>query len=183
MNQKNPIIHLLDLTGDDSPYGNDQGQAIHAKLKKELNKYPYAKIIGISLKGIKRTDSSFPRESVISLAKEKREEIGFYLKDFANNDMIDNWHYAANAKDQPLIVILGKEFKVIGPELSADTLKIFAFVMSEERVTTSMVAEKFNLSAPNASGKLKKLLKQGLLIGSKETAETGGLEYVFSAIK
>lgn len=184
MNQKNPIISLFDLIGgEDSPYGNDQGQAAHAKLKKELNKYPQARIIGISLKGIKRTDASFPRESVISLAKEKRGELGFYLKDFANEDMIDNWDYAARFKEQPLVVFIGKEFKVIGPELGSDTQKLLSFIMNKETVTTSMVAEKFDLSAPNASGKLKKLLNQGLVIGSKETAESGGLEYVFSAIK
>ena len=183
MNQNNPTLNLFEIIGDDSPYGNDQGQEAHATLKKELNKYPNAKIVGISLKGIKRTDSSFPRESVIALAKEKRGEIGFYLKNFANEDMVDNWHYAANAKDQPLIVLIGKEFRVIGPGPSADNLKLLTFIMKNETVTTSEIAEKFELSAPNASMKLKKLLNQGLIIGSKETAETGGLEYIFTAIK
>ena len=46
-----------------------------------------------------------------------------------------------------------------------------------------MIAEKFGLSTPNASMKLKKLLGQGLLIGSKGTVESGGLEYIFFAIK
>tara|TARA_R110000868_G_scaffold258137_14_gene515461 strand:- start:2649 stop:3209 length:561 start_codon:yes stop_codon:yes gene_type:complete len=183
MNQKKIIISLYDLVRDDSPYGNDQGQAVHAKLKKEIGKYPQAKVIGISLKGIKRTDASFPRESVISLAREKRGEISFYLKDFANDDMIDNWDYAARFKDQPLLVLSGKDYRVIGPELSSDAQKIFSYIMNRENVTTSMIAEKFGLSAPNASGKLKKLLNQGLLIGSKETAESGGLEYLFSSAK
>lgn len=183
MNQKNPTIELRKLVDDDSPYGNDQGQATQVKLKKELSKYPQSKIIGISLKGIKRTDASFPRESVVSLVKEKCGEIGFYLKDFANDDMIDNWNYAARAKEQPIVVFTNKEFKVIGPELSADTYKLLDFVMKKQVVTTSLVAEEFGYSAPNASMKLKKLKSQGLIIGNKETAVSGGLEYVFTAIK
>jgi predicted DNA-binding transcriptional regulator len=183
MKQKKAVINLFDIIKDDSPYGNDQGQATHSKLKKEINKFPGVKILGISLKGIKRTDASFPRESVVALAKEKRGEIGFYLKDFASDDMIDNWSYGASAKDQPLIVYLGKEFKVIGPSLSADMLKILTYIIKSETVTTSKVAEKFDLSAPNASMKLKKLFNQGLVVGSKEVAESGGIEYVYGALK
>lgn len=183
MNQNKTVITLLDVVGDDSPYGNDQGQTVHAKLKKELNKYPQEKIIGISLKGIRRTDASFPRESIVSLAKEKRGEIGFYLMDFGSEDMIDNWDYAAKAKDQPLIINKNKEFRVIGPKLSADVLKLLTYIMENDTATSSLIAEEFDISAPNASMKLKKLLNLGLVIGSKETAESGGLEYVFSAIK
>jgi hypothetical protein len=183
MNQKSPIITLRDFVEDDSPFGNDQGQAAYAKIQKELNKHPNAKIVGVSLKGIKRTDASFPRESIISLAKVKRGEMGFYLKDVASKDILDNWEYAARAKEQPLFVYDGKDWSVLGFDLGEDMKKLFDFIIKNETVTTSIVAEKFKLTAPNASMKLKKLLNQGLLVGSKETAESGGLEYIFSAIK
>lgn len=183
MNQKKIILTLLDFVEDDSPFGNDQGQASYSKLQKELNKYPNAKIVGISLKGIKRTDASFPRESIISLAKSKRGEIGFYLKDAISKDILDNWEYAARAKEQPLFVYDGKDWNVLGFDLSDDMKKLFDFIIKNETVTTAVIAEKFKLTAPNASMKLKKLLNQGLLVGSKETAESGGLEYIFSAIK
>lgn len=183
MNQKNPTLYLRDYVEDDSPFGNDQGQSAYLKLQKELNKYNNVKIVGISLKGIKRTDASFPRESIISLAKSKRGEIGFFLKDVANKDILDNWEYAARAKDQPIFVYDGKEWSIIGIDFNDDTRKLFDFIIKNETVTTSLVAEKFKISTPNASMKLKKLMNQGLLIGEKETAESGGLEYVFSAIK
>lgn len=103
--------------------------------------------------------------------------------DFGSEDMIDNWDYAAKAKDQPLIINKNKEFRVIGPKLSADVLKLLTYIMENDTATSSVIAEEFDISAPNASMKLKKLLNLGLVIGSKETAESGGLEYVFSAIK
>lgn len=183
MNQKKTVINLRDLVDNEFPFGNDQGRAVYQKLLSQLDKYSECKTIGISLKGIKRTDASFPRESVISLAKAVRGEKGIYLKDFDSKDLIDNWDYAAKAKDQPMIVIEDKDFNVIGPELSAGTKDLLSFIMRKDTVTTSMVAEKFDLSAQNASGKLKKLLSQGLVLGSKEVAESGGLEYVFIAIK
>lgn len=184
MKQKNPIIILRDFTPDDAPFGTEQGQTVCFKIQKELNKHPSEKIIGISFKGIQRIDVSFSRESVVTLAKSKRGEVGFYLKDLKNKDNIENLKAAAKAKDQPLIVTDDSSFEVIGPELSPDMKELFYFIMDSNSVTTSSVVRKFpKLSVPNASGKLKKLLNLGLIIGSKETAESGGLEYVFSAIK
>lgn len=183
MKQKNPILTLRDFTTDAAPFGTEQGQTACAKLQKELNKYASSKIIGISFKGIERIDISFSRESVVNLVKSKRGEIGFYLKDLKNKDHIENIKAAAKVKDQPLIIVDGDSFEVIGPELSSDMTELFNFIMEKETVTTSVIAKKFNRSAPNASGKLKKLLMWGLVIGSKEAAESGGLEYIYTAIK
>lgn len=184
MKQKNPIIALREFTADGTPYGTEQGQTAFAKMQKELNKHASSKIIGISFKGIERIDISFSRESVVTLAKSKKGEVGFYLKDLKNKDHIENLRAAAKAKEQPLIVIKDDDsFETIGPELSSDMTELLKFIMEKETVTTSVIVKKFNLSAPNASGKLKKLLNWGLIIGSKEAAESGGLEYIYTAIK
>lgn len=183
MKQKNPIISLRDFTTDGTPYGTEQGQTTCSKIQKELNKYASSKIIGISFKGIDRIDISFSRESIVTLAKSKRGEVGFYLKDLKNKDHIENLRAAAKAKEQPLIIIEDNSFEVIGPELSSDMSELLKFIMEKGTVTTSVIAKKFDLSAPNASGKLKKLLNWGLVIGSKEAAESGGLEYIYTAIK
>lgn len=183
MNQKKPVIFLRDFVESKFPFGNDQGRVAYQKLVTECDKFPEKTVVGVSLKGIEQTDASFPRESVISLAKAKRGELGIYLKDFAGKDLIDNWNYAAQAKEQPMIIEDGKDFRVIGPKLTDDTKELFDFIMKKGTVTTSVVAEKYKISSPNASMKLKKLLSMGLVLGSKETAESGGLEYVFMAIK
>ncbi len=183
MNQKKTIIKLRDILGKDTAFGNSLGREVYHKLQKTLDKYPSSKIIGISLEGMEMMDASFARESVVSLAKAKRGEIGFYLKDFASKDLMDNWDYAAKAKEQPLMVINDKGFDVIGPNITDSVKEILLFIMKKESTTTSVIAEEFGITIQNASSKLKKMLDQGLLLGSKENAETGGHEYKFMAIK
>ena len=164
--------------------GNEHGKAVLHKLNQEIGAHPEVSIFGISLKGIEATDASFPRESVISLAKMHCGELGFFLQDFASKDLLDNWNYAARAKSQAVIVHQGgQRYEVIGPELHEGLSELLAYVMKEEIVTTSKVSKKFDISAPNASAKMKKLHVMGLVLGSKESAETGGLEFVYRAIK
>jgi predicted transcriptional regulator len=79
--------------------------------------------------------------------------------------------------------VAGKGYEIIGPPLTSGARAILDFVMNEGITTTSKVAEKFRLSAQNASAKLKKLFTQGVILGSKEAAETGGIEFVYRAIK
>lgn len=164
--------------------GNERGKAVFQKLQREVESHPGITIFGISLKGIEATDASFPRESVISLAKMLSGEKGFFLQDFASNDLLDNWDYAAKAKNHPVIVYKGgQHFDVIGPELHEGLRELLDYVMKEGIITTSKVAKKFDISAPNASAKMKKLHHMGLVLGTKESAETGGLEFVYRAIK
>jgi hypothetical protein len=185
MKQERMIVVLSDITGK-KPFlsGNAYGKKVFQELQSLTDSHPEVMIFGISLKGILATDASFPRESVISLIKLQSGEKGFFLKDFISADLIDNWKYAAVAKNQAVVVQKSSgEYDVIGPDLSEGTRELLDFVMKEGVVTTSKVAKKFHISAPNASAKMKKLHSMGLVLGSKETAETGGLEFVYQAIR
>ena len=179
----NVVINLADLVGSDLAFGNEEGRKIYQKLSNELDKHPGKDIFGISLKGIKATDASFPREGVISLVKSKKGEKGFYLLEFSTKDLIDNWDYAAKAKDQPVIVLVENGYEVIGPALTTGAKELLDFIMKKGTTTTSKVAEKFGVSAQNASAKLKKMYMQGIIMGAKESAESGGVEFVYRAIK
>lgn len=185
MKQDRVTIALIDITGKKQFLsGNALGKKVFLELLNAVESHPGTAVIGISLKGIVATDASFPRESVISLVKLQSGERGFFLKDFNSDDLVDNWDYAAKAKNQAVIVQCGSDdYVVIGPQLSESTKELLDFVMKEGEVTTSKVARKFDISAQNASAKMKKLLSLGLVLGSKETAETGGLEYVYQAIR
>ena len=55
--------------------------------------------------------------------------------------------------------------------------------MKEGEVSTAKVVQMFGVSAHNASAKLKKLFATGLILGRKTVAESGGLEFVYRAIK
>ncbi|MDE2259973.1 MAG: DNA-binding protein, partial [Betaproteobacteria bacterium] len=115
MNQKTVVVRLRDFTKNAHPFGNSEGKEVFRKLLDFFEQSPGTEVFGISLDGIEATDASFPRESVISVAKQLRGEKGFYLADLANRDLIDNWSYAARAKEQPLVIWNNGEFEIIGP--------------------------------------------------------------------
>lgn len=175
-------MRLLDFTENDHPFGNKQGREVLAKLMDFVDEHD-SDIYEVSLEGIVATDASFPRESVISLAKMNKGQKGFYLTGKLSKDLLDNWHYAAIAKEQPLLFIEGSGYKVIGAEPKAGAKDLLDYIMKEGEVTTSKVVQKFGGSPQNASAKLKKLWATGLILGHKGVAESGGLEFVYRAIK
>jgi len=144
---------------------------------------PGTEVFGISLDGIEATDASFPRESVISVAKQLRGEKGFYLTDLFNRDLIDNWSYAARAKDQPLVIWNNGDFEIIGPELNKSTRDLVEYVLGKGAVLATQVANDLGLSIPNASTRLKNLVMQGFIRRTEDVADSGGIEYKYSAIK
>lgn len=170
--------------GETTLIGNDLGRKVFELLRTAIKSVPTGSNVEISLANVKATDASFPRESVVAVVKLFRGEVGFFLSGFRCQDLIDNWDYAAKAKEQAITVERGKgKYDVIGPELTGGAREVLDFALKEHIVTTAKVADKFGLSAPNASAKLKKLHQMGLLLGTKETAETGGLEYVYRAVR
>jgi hypothetical protein len=182
MKQKSITVKLLDLVGRPFAFGNEDGRDVFRKLQAIVDENPQASTVGISLEGMKATDASFPRESVVALAKSFRGDRGFFLKDVPNRDILDNWSYAATAKEQPLIVY-GNGYEIIGVSLTESSRQLFDYIESLDFITTNMVANRFDLSTQNASGRLKKLFMQGLLLGKKEVAESGGHEFIYRPIK
>ena len=176
-------VDLYDLVDGDTAYGNAEGREVYQKLVAKLDEYHRASIVGISLERINRTDASFPRESVVSLAKAMSGEKGFYIEKFGSKDLMDNWDYAAKAKGISLIAFVEDSYVLLGESLSAGLKSLLDMIMKAGHVTTAAVAEAFDLSVQNASAKLKKLSSLGLVLGAKRAAETGGVEYVYSAIR
>lgn len=183
MIQNSTILKLLNFTNTPHPFGNNKGKEVFHKLLDFVEKNPEIQVFGISLEGIEATDASFPRESVISVAKQLRGEKYFYLADLYNRDLIDNWNYAALAKDQPLVIWNDDDFELIGPELNKSTRDLVEYVLSKGSVLASQVASQFGLSVPNASTRLKNLVINAYLRRSEDVADTGGIEYRYSAIK
>ena len=177
------MLKLYDLIGSATAFGNTEGREIYQKLLSELDAHPTDKVVGVSLEGITRTDASFPRESVVSLAKSRSGEKGFYLQDFASRDLMDNWDYAAKAKGFSMIVFSSGGYELIGNEINTGSRDLLDLVIKERSVTTSRVAEALGVSAQNASAKLKKLHSLGLVLGTKQAAESGGMEFIYTAIK
>lgn len=183
MNRKSTIVKLRAFTKNERPFGNIEGKDVFRKLSDFIEQHPSIDVFGISLEGIEATDASFPRESVISLAKQLRGEKGFFLTDLSNRDLIDNWSYAARAKEQPLVIWRDGDFEIIGPELNKSTRDLVEYVLHKGSVLASQVASDLNLSVPNASTRLKNLVVSGYLLRSEDVADSGGIEFKYSAIK
>jgi hypothetical protein len=175
------VVELFKLAGRKKILvGNERGREVFQALRELIEANPTCVVFEISLTGVEATDASLPRESVVSLFKLLGEK-GFYLSGFASQDLVDNWDYAAKAKEQPIVVRDGKAHRLLGPALGKRGHEILSFALGRKAVTTAEVAEKFEMSTQNASATLKKLHVIGLLLGEKEPAESGGLEYVFYA--
>jgi predicted transcriptional regulator len=177
------IINLLDFTNDSHPNGNIQGKSVFKKIDLFIFENQMVDVFGISLKGIEATDASFPRESIIALSKKYRGQKFFYLIDMNNIDLIDNWSYGAIAKEQPLTIWNGSKYQTIGPETSDANKPLLDYILKNRAATTSQVAKYFDITAQNASTRLKKIYSAGYINRTEETAETGGKEFVYKAIK
>lgn len=181
--RESKVIKLFDVVGSSIAIGNEEGREAFLSLSRIVDEHPDQDIFEISLEGMEATDASFPRESVVNLAKALRGEKAFFLTGFKNKDIIDNWSYGAEAKEQPLMILDQRKHFWIGPAIKSGTKDLLDFIFDKNYVTTSAVAEHLDVSAQNASGKLKKLYNQGFILGKKEVAESGGLEFVYRAIK
>jgi hypothetical protein len=176
-------IRLRDFTETSQPVGNVQGKKSYAKLSDFVGRHPNTSVFGISLRDIEATDASFPRESVISVAKQYRGERGFFLEDLDDRDLIDNWKYAAQAKEQPLVIWRGETFEVIGPEMSTSGRELLNYVMTNRSVLASQVAADLELSEQNANTRLKRLVADGYILRAEDIAASGGIEYKYVAIR
>lgn len=183
MNQNSVVVKLRAFTTSERPFGNSEGKVVFRKLADYVEQHPHTQIFGISFDGIEATDASFPRESVVSVAKQFRGERGIYLLDVTDRDLIDNWNYAARAKDQPLVIWHGSEYEVIGPELSQSARALVNYVLDKGSVLASQAAADLDITVQNASTRLKNLVKDGYVLRAEEAAETGGIEYVYRAIR
>ncbi|MEB8432585.1 DNA-binding protein [Cocleimonas sp. KMM 6892] len=182
MKQNKNVIKLLEVTEEPRPIGSEEGKEAFRKLVDYIDNNPTISVFRISLEGIVATDASFPRESVVSVAKHYRGEKWFFLSDLKNRDLIDNWNYAADVKDQPLVIWNDNKFEFIGPKLKDSTQPLISYIYEREKVTTSQVAHDLKISVQNASAKLKKFFNQGFIIRTEESSETGGKEFVYQPI-
>ncbi len=167
---------------DQDGWGHEQGRRVHEALLGKLEACPTGQVVRVSLDGVRRTDASFPRESVVELARRYRGQRGFCLVDAADPDIFDNWDAAALKRDQPILCWGGDNWRLLGPEPSRGNKAMFRLVMAGE-TTASSAAQKLGLTLTNASTKLKQLLEGGFVLRREEPAPSGGIEYVYFRIR
>lgn len=176
------LLKLKDFTQDEHPNGNIKGKAVYAALFDFVARHQNEDTFEISLDGIVATDASFPRESVMALAKNYSGEKFFYLTNFKDEDLIDNWTYGAIAKEQPMTVWDGSSVTFIGPDMTKSVKELVEYLIKKRKATTSKVAQHFDISTQNASTRLKNIYKRGYVNRTEEAAESGGKEFVYILI-
>jgi predicted transcriptional regulator len=85
--------------------------------------------------------------------------------------------------EQPLVVWSNSKYEVLGPEVTSAGKELIDYVLTKGAVLASEVAADLDITVQNASTRLKKLVDQGYILRTEEVAETGGIEYVYLAIK
>lgn len=174
----NQKIMLIDLTQKDMIIGSEQGNLILFKLRNSL--WVKSSTLEISLKGMTGVDACFIRNSLASLTKIFLGFKGIMVSDVENEDVLDNLVYGYHALKVPLILKNNDGTAAIYADLASGSKELLSYVYSQSETTTQKVVKQFDISAPNASAKLKKLHTEGYLTAEQHDAPTGGIEYVFS---
>lgn len=176
-------IKLRDFMDREDGWGTEEGHEVYLKLSRFVEQRPVIAVYQVSLDGVRRTDASFPRESVMEVARKFRKKVGFCLADVNSEDLLDNWDAAALKKEQPMFVWHTKGYRILGPQPSpgsADTLK---FVLARFETRASDASRELALKIANTSMKLKQLWEQGFILRREDIAHTGGIEFVYFPIR
>lgn len=177
-------LRLADFIGGETEaWGNDHGREVFAQLLAEVEQHPGALVFEISLAGIRRTDASFPRESVVELARRFRKQFAFVVTDANDESLLFNWDAAAIKKEQPLFVKAADgSWTMLGPQLSSAKDRLLEYVMRNKKVRTAQVAADLSLKISNASTQLRDLWEMGYVLRREEVADTGGVEFVYLSV-
>lgn len=182
MNQIPQIMKLIDFTKENSPYGTQKGREVFSLMREFIEKQMSTNIFEISFEDIEFADSSFTRESIILLAQLYKGRKGLYISSIYDQDIIDNIDYIAQILKQPICIKVDQRIQVLGPKLTKTNLEILDLIIKKKKVTAALVASEFDISVPNASSKLKKLVDDGYVLRFEETAESGGIEFIYHSI-
>lgn len=164
-------------------WGRDQGRFVYQRLLSAVEVGAGSPIIRLSMKGVHRIDISFASETIVELARRYRGTRGICLCDVVDPDVIENIDAAAKKKEQPLMLREGKSLRVVGVQPTEGCREAFDFALSRPQVrATEFMQTKSKMSIANASMKFKQLWEQGFLLRRENSAETGGVEFVYQRI-
>lgn len=183
MNETAITVRLSNFMHSSDGWGHEEGREVGAKLLAVVEANPGIKVFRISMEGVARTDASFPRESVMEIARRYRTDKGFCLYALEDQDLLYNWSLAAEQKRQPVCVWNGNSHTFIGLPPSKGNVSILDYALYREAVRATDAAKDLGMKLPNASTKLKQLWDQGFLLRRDEVAESGGVEFTYYRIK
>lgn len=177
-------VQLIEILGSEIAMGSASAREVKKKLKSLVGKFDCSDVFELSLAHIQVMDSVFARDCIFSIAKFYRTRKWFYLTQLPEDRISFNLQCASRVEDQPVICIAQGKKQYISSSLDKRALGILNLLDHHESINSVKVAEHFDVSIQNASGRLKSLYDQGLVRRHQIQSVTGGLEYAYqSAIK
>jgi hypothetical protein len=174
-------ISLQGLMGSETGWGHERG-ASGAEIIRSSIEASHTLIVRLSLQGIERMDVTYAGE-LVRLARQERMRRGFCLVDLTDQDLLANWHAAAQNQCQPFGVWNdGALLRQLGPIPRIGLREMLEHVQGRQVSRTSEAATALHLNVPNASNKLKQLWMEGFILRQEQSAGSGGIEYEYLRI-
>lgn len=178
-------LRLRTYMAEDDGWGRVAGRETHRRLVDFVEANPGVLVFRISNENVRRIDISFASESIVEVARRYRGKKGFCFIGLTDDDQRENWAAAAQRAGQPIMSWDERgRLTVLGPQASAGNMDAFEFALGRQVAKAAEYAgARRNMSITNASSKFKQLWEQGFLLRRESAAESGGVEYVYMAIK
>ena len=170
-------ITLKELAETDFIFGSTAGALVLDKLQK-LKIQP-GSVLEVDFSGMRVVDACFIRDSLAAYVKLNCENIGLFVSNLENVDVVENTAIGFKAKGLPMLMKSSDGSGTVIADYPASLRVLIRNVYSKAEITSRQLAIELDVSSPNASAKLKKLFSLGLLLGKKVQAESGGHEYLY----
>jgi hypothetical protein len=183
MNERPALIRFRECMNRSDGWGRARGREAYQRLLTSVERLPRTVVFRVSFADVERLDTSFASETVVEIARRFRKEKGFCIVDLTDEDIIENVDLAASKKDQPIFVWSDGKARLIGRQPSQGVRDALDFALARDEVRSVDYAEaREDMSVSNASMKFKALWIEGFLLRRESTAESGGVEHVYSRI-
>lgn len=177
-------VPIVECAGKE-PWGIEQGRAAFAKLDAVLRDRSEA-IVNLDATGVVRLDSSCAREIVTNARRKYAGMRWFFLSGIENESVAENVD-AAMLKSEISILLRSSKaaYAILGVPLK-DHLRATLDVVEKRGTATSkeVAAQLKDKPALNACiNRLKDLVDAGLVMRVEGSAESGGREYLYVALR
>jgi hypothetical protein len=175
-----PVVECIGKEG----WGIDHGRAGFAKIDEILRGRPES-IINLDFGGIARFDSSCSREIIVGLIRKYQGIRWFFITGVANESIRENID-AAMLKSSVAVLYrpTRNAYDVLGLSLKTHLRETLDVVERLGTTTSKEVAGRLKgLALPACINRLKDLVDAGLVMRTEGTAESGGKEFLFAALR
>lgn len=176
-------VSVLDFVGKRA-WGAQLGRGAFTKLAEMVAGRPEP-LMNLDMRGVELIDASCSREVLANLLERHRGTKWFFLTGVGNQSIADNID-AAFARKQMSIISRRPdgEYAILGQALGQHLLETLEVVEREGSATSKMVCSAIKgLSLTACNNRLKDLSDAGLVARLEGTAESGGKEYVYVALR